>query len=60
MQILNSNFTLKIKTDEMQTSQFKHLMVPAVWPGSVFMSSFVSLKLGKFIQKVVACVAKAV
>ena len=38
-----SKFTLKVMTHDMQTSQCKHLLVPAVWPVFVCMSSVLGL-----------------
>ena len=39
----DSNITWKVMTDDMQTSQYKYLLVPAVWPVFVYMSGILGL-----------------
>ena len=42
----------KVTTHDMQTNQYKHLLVPAVGPAFIYISSVLSLK-GNLIQQVV-------
>ena len=59
MTVYRSKFKLKVTTHDMQTSKYKHLLVPAVGLAFVYMSSVVGLK-SKFVQQVVGWIKRTV